>query len=71
MYSPEYDGANIYAISGDYTAAGNIAAVSVILTRGGTGIKTKFDVKGSVNQPEIMAKSIVNTVMEWFKNNKE
>jgi len=71
MYSPEYDGVNIYAISGDYTVAGNLAAVSVMLTKGGTDVKTKFEVNGTVNQPEIMAKSIVNTVMEWFKNNKE
>ena len=71
MYSPEYDGANIYAISGDYTVTGNLVAVSVMLTKGGTDVKTKFEVNGTVNQPEIMAKSIVDTVMEWFKNNKE
>ena len=71
MYSPEYDGANIYAISGDYTVTGNLVAVSVMLTKGGTDVKTKFEVNGTVNQPEIMAKSIVDTVREWFKNNKE
>ena len=71
MYSPEYDGANVYAISGDYIVAGNYVVVSVILTKGGTEIRTKFEVKGTLNQPELMSKSIVNAVIEWFKNNNE
>ena len=33
MYSPEYDGANIYAISGDYTITGNNAVVSVFFNK--------------------------------------
>jgi hypothetical protein len=70
MYSPEYDGANVYAISGDYTVTGNDVSVSVILTKGGTEIKTKFETKGELMQPDLLAKTIINSVMEWIKNNK-
>lgn len=71
LYNPGYDGANVYAISGDYTVTGNNVIVSVILTKGGTDIRTKFEVKGMADQPEPLSKSIINTVMEWFKNNNE
>ncbi len=70
MYSPEYDGANVYAISGDYIVTGNDVSVSAILTKGGTEIKTKFETKGELKQPDILAKTIINSVMEWLKNNK-
>ena len=33
MYSPEYDGFNVYAISGDYTVKDNEVIVSVILKK--------------------------------------
>jgi hypothetical protein len=70
MYSPEYDGVNVYAISGDYIVKGNDVSVSVILTKGGTDIKSKFEIKGLVNQPGLIAKSIVAETINWLKQNK-
>ena len=67
MYSPEYDGANVYAISGDYTVKGNEVIISVILTKGGTDIKSTFEIKGPLNEAAIFSKSIVAAVMEWIK----
>ena len=66
MYSPEYDGANVYAISGDYIVKGNQVIVSVILTKGGTDIKKSFEIKGPVNEIATFAKSIVESVIEWL-----
>ena len=68
MYSPEYDGPKIYAINGDYTITGNDINVSVIVLKGGTEIKTKFEIKGSVDQPGVIAKTIVRKVEEWLSN---
>jgi hypothetical protein len=70
MFSPEYDGANIYAISGDYSITGSDVTVSVILTKGGTEIKTKFEIKGTLSQPDKTAKTIITAVNEWLKDNK-
>ena len=67
MYSPEYDGVNVYAISGDYTVKGSEVIVSVILTKGGTAIKTTFEIKGPLNEVAIISKSIVAAVMDWLK----
>ena len=66
MYSPEYDGANVYAISGDYTVKGSEVIVSVILTKGGTDIKKSFEIKGPVNEIATFSKSIVASVIEWL-----
>ncbi len=66
MYSPEYDGANVYAISGDYIVKGNEVIVSVILTKGGTDIKKSFEIKGPVNEIATFSKSIVASVIEWL-----
>ena len=68
IFSPEYDGANVYSISGDYTITGNDINVSVILTKGGTEIKAKFEIKGALNQPDVIAKSIVTTITELLKD---
>jgi hypothetical protein len=70
LFSPDYDGANVYAISGDYTIAGDQVTASVLLTKGGTTIKTKFEVAGVADQPGKLAKSITVTVLEWLKNEK-
>jgi WD40 repeat protein/uncharacterized caspase-like protein len=67
MYSPEYDGANVYAISGDYTVTNDKVSVSIILTKGGTEIKSRFQINGVLSQPDIMAKSIVSAVIEALK----
>jgi hypothetical protein len=69
LYSPEYDGANVYAISGDYKINANSVTVSIILTKGGTEIKTRFETIGTADQSENLANSIAKQVMQWFKNN--
>jgi len=70
MYSPEYDGANVYSISGDYTVTGNDISFSVIVTKGGTEIKTRFEIKGTLDQLSRLAASVTNTVLEWLKKEK-
>ena len=70
MYSPEYDGADVYAISGDYTVTGNNISFSVIVTKGGTEIKTRFEIKGTLDQLSRLAASVTNTVLEWLKKEK-
>jgi len=69
LFSPEYDGVNVYAISGDYTIAGNDVSVSIILTKGGTEIKTRFEIRGVTDNTNNIAKSIAQKVADWFKNN--
>ena len=67
IYSPEYDGTNVFAISGDYTVTGNEVFVSVILTKGGADIKTMFEIKGQLHEAATFSKSIVAAVMDWLK----
>lgn len=67
IYSPEYDGTNVFAISGDYTVKGNEVIISVILTKGGTDIKTTFEIKGQLHEAATFSKSIVTAVMDWVK----
>ncbi|MDP9231054.1 MAG: caspase family protein, partial [Bacteroidota bacterium] len=70
LYSPEYDGANIYAISGDYKVTGKEITVSVILTKGGTEIKNQFEIKGTIENGNELARSITAKILEWL-NKKE
>lgn len=67
MYSPEYDGANVYAISGDYTVIGNEINVSVILTKGGTEIKTKLEIKETIANQEGLSRQITTCLIDWLK----
>jgi hypothetical protein len=71
LYNPEFEGINVFAINGDYTVSGNELIISIILIKGGTEIKAKFEVKGLISQPDILTKSIINSVVEWLQNNKK
>ena len=66
MYSPEYEGQNVYQLSGSYTVSGNDIAVTIVITQGGTEIKTKFEVKGAADQLNNLSKSIIAKVKEWL-----
>jgi WD40 repeat protein/uncharacterized caspase-like protein len=67
MYSPEYDGANVFAISGDYTVTGNEISVSVILTKGGTEIITRIEAKGVLADLGGLSRQITASLIDWLK----
>ena len=67
MYSTDYEGQNVYQLSGTYTLTGNIITVAINIIQGGTAIKTKFEVKGTADQLNNLSKSITASVLEWLK----
>ena len=70
LYSPEFDGINIYAISGDYTVAGNTVTLSLILTKGGTEIKAKFELAEALANLDALPERIISFVMDWLQRAK-
>jgi len=67
LYSPDYEGANVLAISGDYTVTGREIVVSIILTKGGTEIKARLEEKGELSDLKNLSKRITDSVLNWLK----
>ena len=70
LYSPDYDGANVFAISGDYKVNGNDVTASIILTKGGTEIKSQFETKGTVENINELVQLIAAKIVEWLNKKK-
>jgi WD40 repeat protein/uncharacterized caspase-like protein len=70
IYSPEYEGQNIYQLSGSYKVSGNEIAVTIIITQGGTEIKTKFEVTGKMENLSQLSTAIISAVKKWVESNK-
>jgi len=68
LYSPEYDGASVFAISGDYTITGKEISVSLLLTKGGTEIQTRLEIKELTANLDLLSRRITAAVMDWLKN---
>lgn len=69
LFSPEYDGDGVYAISGDYSITGDAITISVRLTKSGTEIKTSFLIKRPAAQVDGAANQVVNKIINWLKSN--
>jgi len=67
MYSTDYEGQTVYQLSGSYSVKGNEITVSIIITQGGTEIKTRFTTTGTTDQLNGLAKSITDNVLDWLK----
>jgi hypothetical protein len=67
LYSPDYDGANVFAISGNYSITGKEIVVSILLTKGGTEIKARMEEKGDLTDLQGLSKRITQTVLAWIK----
>jgi len=70
VYQPDYEGEDVYALTGDYAVKGNDIVVKVILTQGGTLIKTSFEVKGTADKLIDLATAIANQSVDWILKNK-
>lgn len=70
LYSPEYEGANIYALNGDYIIKGNEATISVLLVKGGNEIVNRFEIKGDISKPEKLAGQITTQTLEWIQSKR-
>jgi len=70
LFNPEYEGANVYSLSCDYTVAGNDVIVSAVLIKGGVEIKTKFEVKGKADNLTHLSGSIISEIKDWLSKNK-
>lgn len=69
-YSAEYEGADAYALTGDYKVDDSNITVSVMLTRGITEIRYKFEIKGTTDQLQKLAENIAVKGVEWVSQNK-
>lgn len=70
VYQPDYEGEDVFALNGDYIVKGNDIVVKVIITQGGTQIKTSFEVKGTNDKLIDLATAIANQSVEWILKNK-
>ena len=70
LFNPEYEGANVYSLSCDYTVSNDDVSVSVILIKGGVDIKAKFDIKGKTNNLNQLSLDIVFAAKDWLRKNK-
>ncbi|MEO5947794.1 MAG: caspase family protein, partial [Chitinophagaceae bacterium] len=69
-YSADYEGADTYALTGDYKIAGNNISVAVLLTKGGVEVLHRFEAIGNTNDINELVLSITTIVTEWLKNHK-
>ncbi len=65
LFNPEYEGANIYSLSCDYSVSNDEITASVILIKGGDEIKNKFEVKGKTGNISQLSAVIVTTIKNW------
>jgi WD40 repeat protein len=70
LFNPEYEGANIYSLSCDYTVAGSDVNVYAVLIKGGVEIKTKFEVKGKADNLTHLSGSIISEIKDWLSKSK-
>ena len=67
LFNPDYEGVNVYAITGDYSVSGYNITVSVLLTKGGTEILHQYESKGITNEMNKLVNSIITTALDWLK----
>ena len=67
LFNPDYEGVNVYAISGDYSVSGDTVSAIVLITKGGTEILYRYEVKGAVTNLNGLVTSITVAAMDWLK----
>jgi len=69
-YSADYEGADAFALTGDYKISGDTVTVNVLLVKGGTEVKHKYEVKGKITELNSLVFNITSIALDWLKNNK-
>jgi flagellar biosynthesis/type III secretory pathway chaperone len=65
-YSADYDGADVYALNGDYKIIDGSVVITALLTKGGVELY-RYEVKGNAADIETITSSITAPAMEWVK----
>jgi hypothetical protein len=68
LYNPDYDGANVYSLNGDYSIKGNETVISVLIIKGEAEIVHRFEIKSDISKPEPIADTIVNKFLQWVQS---
>ncbi len=68
-YSANHEGADAYALTGDYKITGDNITVTILFTKGGTEILHRYEVKGVISDINMLSKDITNTDLGWLKKN--
>ena len=69
-YSADYDGADAFALTGDYKIIDDSVTVNVLLVKGGTEVKHNYEFKGKLTELNSLISNITSTALDWLKNNK-
>jgi len=65
-YSADYEGADAFSLTGDYTIANEIVTVTVLITKGGVEVQ-RYEVRGNAVDIEKMATEIAARALDWLK----
>jgi hypothetical protein len=68
-FSADYDGSDGYSLSGDYQVIGEQVVINVLLVKGGTEIKHRYELKGATTALVMLAKEMTRTAVAWLKSN--
>jgi len=69
-YSADYEGADAFALTGDYKIIDDSVTVNVLLVKGGTEVKHNYEFKGKLTELNSLISNITSTALDWLKNNK-
>jgi hypothetical protein len=70
LFSTDYQGADAYTISGDYTVKDKAIEVSVILIKGGSEALFNHTIKGSIDNLKKLSEEIVESISNDLKKVK-
>lgn len=70
-YQQDYEGDEVYTLSGDYSINGNTVILKAILVQGGQHIKTSFEAKGTIDKLKDLANDIANKAVAWIQQNNK
>ena len=70
LFNPDYEGANVYAITGDYSVTGDNVTVTVLLTKGGTEILHRYEIKGTTADLNRLTFAITSSAIDWISKSK-
>jgi len=69
-YSADYEGADAFALTGDYKINGDTVTVNVLLVKGGTEVRHSYEAKGKITELNSLISNITSRALDWLKNNK-
>ncbi len=69
-YSADYEGADAFALTGDYKINGDTVTVNVLLVKGGTEVRHSYEAKGKITELNSLISNITSRALDWLKKNK-